>query len=64
MELRVRWRGLWALGEGEQNMGVSWGFLLTRATHHNAHPLHPKALAFVSYGIVLVRVRVQTELGR
>ena len=27
-----------------------------RATH--AHPLHPAALAFVSYGIVLVRVRV------
>ena len=29
---------------------------LTRAT--NAHPLHPAALAFVSYGIVLVRDRV------
>ena len=30
---------------------------LTRAT--NAHPLHPAALAFVSYGIVLVQVHVQ-----
>ena len=28
---------------------------LTRAT--NAHPLHPAALAFVSYGIVLVQVQ-------
>ena len=28
---------------------------LTRATH--AHPLHPAALAFVSYGIVLVQVQ-------
>ena len=30
--------------------------LTERATH--AHPLHPAALAFVPYGIVLVRVRV------
>ena len=31
-------------------------FLSTRATH--AHQLQPAALAFVSYGFVLVRVRV------
>ncbi len=28
-----------------------------RVTH--AHPLHPAVLAFVSFGIVLVRVRVR-----
>jgi hypothetical protein len=33
--------------------------LTERATH--AHPLHPAALAFVSYGIVLVRVRVPED---
>ena len=35
--------------------------LTERATH--AHPLHPAALAFVSYGIVLVRVRVHDTRG-
>ena len=30
----------------------------TRASHAHARPLHPAALAFVPYGIVLVRVRV------
>ena len=35
---------------------------LTRAT--NAHPLHPAALAFVSYGIVLVQFQVQVPLQK
>ena len=30
----------------------------TRASHAHARPLHPAALAFVPYGIILVRVRV------
>jgi len=30
----------------------------TRVSHAHARPLHPAALAFVPYGIVLVRVRV------
>ena len=34
--------------------------LTERATH--AHPLHPAALASVPYGIVLVRVRVRSNL--
>ena len=28
-----------------------------------AHTLHPAALAFVSYGIVLVQVQVQEDVG-
>ena len=35
---------------------------LTRAT--NAYPLHPAALAFVSYGIVLVQVQVHERKRR
>jgi len=30
----------------------------TRVSHAHARPLHPEALAFVPYGVVLVRVRV------
>jgi len=32
----------------------------TRVSHAHARPLHPAALAFVPYGIVLVRVRVRS----
>jgi len=31
----------------------------TRVSHAHTRPLHPAALAFVPYGVVLVRVRVQ-----
>ena len=36
----------------------------TRVSHAHARPLHPAALAFVPYGIVLVRVRVRPNTTR
>ena len=36
----------------------------TRVSHAHARPLHPAALAFVPYGIVLVRVRVRLAARR
>ena len=46
-----------ASGFGQVALGAGTGFYGAK-TH--ARPLHPAASAFVSYGVVLVRVRVKT----